>query len=221
MHNFVGMTVYAAALAAVVSLCACVGGESAVQFEEKEYETPKLHASVWSVSFPGIADESFALSLEEGYKEEQIEFLSEAEERAAELAGQAQAVQKHRVGFESDKWCSIVTDTELDTGSVISRRSAKTIDLENKKEVNLEDLYLSEDAGSFLEQRLAEETATAEYSQLWKKPQIEQGQDFYLSKNALVLVYQPYELSYYEKGVVEIRLPYQKLRGYIKVPVEE
>lgn len=221
MHNLIGISAYGAALAAVITLSACMGSSSAVHFEEKEYETPTLHANVWSVSFHGIKDEEFALSLEEDYKNEQIEFLSEAEERSSDLAGQAQAVQKHSVEFESDKWLSIVTDTELDTGSIIMRRSAKTIDLENKQEVSLEQLYLSEDAEDFLEQRISEEVSSPEYSRLWKKPQIEQGQDFYFSKNALVLVYQPYKLSYYEKGVIEIKIPYQKLRGYINVPLSE
>ena len=54
------------------------------------------------------------------------------------------------------------------------------------------------------------------YSDLWQKPTISQNQRYYIDGKNLVLFYPPYELSYYERGFVEIPLSLSDMSGYLK-----
>lgn len=219
MHHLISKAVFAGALLSVVILSACMGGGQSAKITSKEYETPYLKVSVQDISFDGLQDDELASKLNEEYKNEQVELLAEIDKKAQEHEGQSLVEQNHKITYDSAKWCSIVTDTYINTGIETTRRQGKTVDLENNKTVILSDLYLGEDSEKFLNQKIAEEVSKkTEYRDLWEQPHVFQNQDFYFSKNALVLFYQPYELSYYAKGVIEVSIPYEKLTGYLVVP---
>lgn len=99
-------------------------------------------------------------------------------------------------------------------------RSSKNMDLSLGKVLVLSDLFSDNEYVDFLNARIDDvlNNDSENYGELWKRPRIEKRSqtDFYIKKGYLVLYYQPYDLSYYAKGVVELPIEITDLRGYMK-----
>lgn len=97
---------------------------------------------------------------------------------------------------------------------------ARCFDKSLRRCLSLSELF-SDDRGIDILNRRLEEAAAAnpdEYRDLWETPCVasEPFYNFYLDGKSLVIFFQPYELSYYAKGVVTFRLEAPELRGYLK-----
>ena len=98
--------------------------------------------------------------------------------------------------------------------------SAKNFDTRLDKQLTLDDIFSDNSFDKALNKKM-EELITKnpeEYHDLWEIPLINENHksNFYLTDKNLVIFFQPYELSYYARGVVEFPIPLEKIRGYIK-----
>lgn len=97
--------------------------------------------------------------------------------------------------------------------------SAKTYDSSADKILKLSDLFCDDTYPKILNERMNEliENDSEAYHDLWEQPQIDSTREdkFYLDDKNLVIFFEPYELSYYARGVVEFPIPLEKIRGYI------
>lgn len=99
-------------------------------------------------------------------------------------------------------------------------KSARTYDSKYDKMLCLSDLFIDDNYADFLTERINDLISenTDEYHDLWEKPSIDKKREdkFYLDGKNLVIFFEPYELSYYARGVVEFPISLENLRGYIK-----
>lgn len=99
-------------------------------------------------------------------------------------------------------------------------RVSRTLDLNQKKQLVLADLFANENYRTLLNQLVAEilRKNPEDYHDLWETPVIGNLHEtcFYLSEKGLVLYFPPYELSYYARSFVEFTLPYPSIASYLK-----
>lgn len=97
---------------------------------------------------------------------------------------------------------------------------ARCFDKQGQRCLSLSELFTDESGIDILNQRLESIAASnpEEYHDLWERPSVssEPFYNFYLDGKSLVIFFQPYELSYYAKGVVTFHVEASELRGYLK-----
>ncbi len=129
---------------------------------------------------------------------------------------------RHSIKHNDDSLLSIVTEKYAYVSGMHGNTwwSAKNYDVKNGKILNLSDLFSDDGYIKILNEQIKEIIASneKEYHDLWKTPEIDSVREnrFYISDGYLCIFYEPYELSYYAKGVVEFPIPVEKIRGYIK-----
>ena len=115
---------------------------------------------------------------------------------------------------------SVVTEIEscMRNARKMHRRIGKNIDTRECKEVPLSGLFSDDSYIDMINARLCEAVAGdhEKYSGLWAQPKLCENQDYSIKDGTLVLYYPPYELSYYERGFVEIPLSLEDMSGYLK-----
>ena len=101
-----------------------------------------------------------------------------------------------------------------------SWQTAITFDSESDRILSLSDLFVDDKFYGILNERIDEliNENAEEYRDLWEKPVVDKKREdkFYLEGDNLVIFYEPYELSYYARGVVEFPIPMEEIRGYVK-----
>lgn len=129
---------------------------------------------------------------------------------------------RNSIKLNNNKILSLVTEKYVYTNGLHGNTwwSAKNYDIKNDCLVRLPDLFIDDKYPEILAQRISEliENDSETYHDLWEEPTIDSNRNdkFYLDDKNLVIFYQPYELSYYARGVVEFPIPLEKIRGYIK-----
>ncbi len=129
---------------------------------------------------------------------------------------------RHSIKENDDTLLSIVTEKYAYISGMHGNTwwSAKNYDVKNDKILNLSDLFVDDGYIKILNEQIKEiiRTNEKEYHDLWKTPELDKAREnrFYISDGYLCIFYEPYELSYYAKGVVEFHIPIEKIRGYIK-----
>ena len=114
---------------------------------------------------------------------------------------------------------SIVGECHSYTGGVHDNlsRIVKNIDIKNEKLIAFDDLFCDDGyinrINSYIE--VLSEQKPEKFSELWKKPIVTKEQKFYLTPESLVIFFDPYELSYYAKGFVEIEIPYDEITSFL------
>lgn len=97
--------------------------------------------------------------------------------------------------------------------------SVKNYDIKNRKYISLNDLFYDSGYKKIVNQILNQMVENnADYHDLWEQPKVKDGNcdNFYITDKDIVLFFEPYELSYYAKGVVEFPIEKETLRGYLK-----
>ncbi len=114
---------------------------------------------------------------------------------------------------------SMVTDYEYFARSKNKNcyRLSKNIDTLNCVELDFSDLFADASYIDVINSMIEDIVASNpdKYQDLWAKPKLSQNQRFYIDDDDIVIFYPPYELSYYERGFVEIPLPLDELSGYL------
>ncbi len=86
--------------------------------------------------------------------------------------------------------------------------------------ITLNDLFIDDEYKNILNQKMIEmiDENPDLYHDLWEQPSIRDGVKdfFYLEDGKLIIFFQPYELTYYAKGVIEFPIEAESLRGYLK-----
>ena len=102
-------------------------------------------------------------------------------------------------------------------------RIAKNIDTSACRELSLSDLFDGDSYIDALNKMLIDSVSEnpEKYADIWAKPKILQNQGFYIDGKNLVIFYPPYELSYYERGYVEIPIPLEEVLTYLKPEYRE
>lgn len=209
-----------------ILLCGCGVLQSKVDIKNKEYVGGNSEINVEIPEFRGLSDKSFERRLNEEYEknisawvEDFLEEKSDDEACVFEL--------KQDIKRKKSPIISVVGEAYVYTGGVHGRkeRIAKNIDIENNKELKLEDLFEDSAYLDFLNRKLEElaEENPEKYHDLWEKPIIGDARrsDFYICEDELVVYYPPYELSYYAKGFVEFNIPISEIKSYLKAGYKE
>lgn len=129
---------------------------------------------------------------------------------------------RHIVKNNNGKLLSIITEKYVYLTGLHGNTwvTSKNFDTEQDKVLMLKDLFSDKEYPDILNLRMEEliKNNPEIYHDLWEKPVIDGKRDdkFYLDGKNLVIFYEPYELSYYARGVVEFPIPLEKIRGYIK-----
>lgn len=217
MHNFVKI-----AALFLLSLCVLASCGKGVRIEstDKSYSTDTIFVDAKIPRIVGLGSEALAESINDEYEsvlEDLLEDFSENAQKTGDKSTFTVATTEH---YNKNGFFSAVTEVNSCTGDTRKAcwRITKNIDTRLYKEVPLSDLFEGDSYIDMINARILEvvEADSERYSGLWEMPKLSDSQDYYINEGNLVLCYPPYELSYYERGYVEIPLPLSELSGYLK-----
>lgn len=174
-------------------------------------------------SLSGISDEDFQAEINSIYEQRTLSWTEDFKGRIPQHTNEKSELSSVcDLKFCDNDFISIVTEKNVYMGGAHGNlwRTAENIDLKYKKKLMLEDLFMDKDYIEFLNLRIDEliQENSEKYSDLWQKPQIgkREQENFYIYENNIIIYYQPYDLSYYAKGIIEFPISIESLRGYIK-----
>ncbi|MBO5059283.1 MAG: DUF3298 domain-containing protein [Clostridia bacterium] len=217
MHNFI--KAIAPALLIAVLLASCGNGVQ-LHSVDKSYSTDTIFADAKIPQLSGLSSESLQDSVNEEYEKTITELLNNFSKEAKNTGDQSTFTVTTTQHLNANGFFSVVTQVDSCTHSAHknSFRITKNIDTAACVEVRLSDLFSDDSYIDMINSRLEEEIKQNpdKYSDLWEKPKLSENQKFYINEKNLVLFYPPYELSYYERGFVEIPLSLADMSGYLK-----
>ncbi len=203
----------------VFLLCGCNGSKLKIDIIKNDASTDgaKIYTEVAEIEGSSEFIKQVNTEIAEGIREETVKF----QERAMESETDDDELKiKQTVAFSQNGIVSIIIDCEEFTGGAHGelKRKVKNLDLQKECEISFPDLFCDDSyptrINAYIEQEMTEKPN--KYADLWKRPLVGGEQEFYLTKNGVVVFYPPYELSYYSRGFVEFEIPYAELEGYLK-----
>lgn len=217
MHNFVKT-------AAVLLMSACVLASCArgvrVESVDKSYSTDTIFVDAKIPRISGLSSASLQESVNDEYERVLTDMLDDFSEAAKSTGDSSVFTVTTTEQYNKNGFLSVVTQADARAGGAhqSSRRITKNIDTRLSCELKLSDLFEGDGYIDMINARLADEVEknAEKYAGLWEKPKLSQNQSFYVNETSLVLYYPPYELSYYERGFVEIPLSLADMSGYLK-----
>lgn len=208
-------------------LCGCSRGESAnITIDTAQYETEKASVYAECPTFSFMKNNTLENRINSQYREEidskLIEFDTASDSPGELVGGNRCIFELHQdVKYNKNDFISILSDTYIYLGGAHGNTvwSAKNIDTVMGCEIVLDDLFSDGDYKETLNRLISEEIEenADDYSDLWEIPVIKDSNqtDFFINNEGLVIFYQPYDLSYYARGMVEFTLEWEDLRGYL------
>lgn len=210
-------------LPALLAVCATVGcsdGKVKLETVDKSYFTDTVYAEVKIPRISGLSSESLSEAVNEGYEKTVTELFSSFTESAKNSGAQSRFETNTIVHLNQNGFFSAVTqiDSTIFGSTKNSVRISENIDTVKCTEVKLSELFEDDEYIDMLNSRIDEEIKKNpdKYRELWEKPAVSPNQRYFVNDSNLVLFYPPYELSYYERGFVEIPLPLADMSGYLK-----
>ena len=203
----------------LVLLTSC-GGKVQVDSIDKSYSTKTVQVDAKIPQFSGLTSESLEESLNSEYEKTVTSHLETFKKQAAKTGDVSTFTVTTNEHYNKNGFLSAVTqiDSFVQSTQKNSFRITKNIDTRRCVEVSLSDLFEGDGYIDMINSRLestVREDAT-KYAGLWEQPKLSENQDFYIKEDALVVYYLPYQLSYYERGFVEIPLKLSDMSGYLK-----
>ena len=221
MHNFIKICL-AACCALMLSAC---GNGVKIGIADNSFSSDTLTAIVKIPQLEGLASRDLQNAVNDEFSAVTEELLQKWKKAAAETGEQSLFDMNTETHFSKDGFLSFVTDYEYFARKAHKSRFrvAKNIDTAECLELSLSDLFDGDGYIDALNHMLADAVSAApeKYSDIWAKPKISQNQGFYIDGENLVVFYPPYELSYYERGFVEIPVPLEELLSYMKPQYRE
>lgn len=216
MHNFIKI----GAIAVIISFLYGCGSGVTIDTADKSYSSDTITANVKIPQIKGLGSKDLEESLNEEFLSVTSELLDKFTASAKETGEQSLFDMETTAHFNKKGLLSMVTDYEYFARKAHKNRYriAKNIDTESCRELALSDLF---DGDSYIDalNKLLTDSVSKEpekYADIWAKPKISQNQGFYIDGENLVIFYPPYELSYYERGFVEIPIPLEEILTYLK-----
>jgi len=216
LHNFIKI----GAIAVIISFLYGCGSGVTIDTADKSYSSDTITANVKIPQIKGLGSKDLEESLNEEFLSVTSELLDKFTASAKETGEQSLFDMETTAHFNKKGLLSMVTDYEYFARKAHKNRYriAKNIDTESCRELALSDLF---DGDSYIDalNKLLTDSVSKEpekYADIWAKPKISQNQGFYIDGENLVIFYPPYELSYYERGFVEIPIPLEEILTYLK-----
>lgn len=209
-------------------LCACQLMSVRIDRSEKTYETDFSSVNAELIQLRGLKNTEFENRINDEIsseiESEMIAFDSLAQESSenVRMGNKCLFEVSWTEKYNKNDFLSIVKEKYIYTGGAHGATvwMPENIDLANETEIQLKDLFVDDRYITTLNRLINEEVTkkSAEYSDLWAKPEIKDSHqtDFYIENGYLVIFFQPYDLSYYARGFVEFRLDLNDLSGYMK-----
>lgn len=221
MHNFVKLCVVFL-LAFILSAC---GNGVKIDTIDNSYSSDTVTANIKIPQLKGLTSRDLEDAVNNEFSSVTEELVKKWEKSATETGEQSLFDMNTAVHFNKNGFLSLVTDYEYFARKAHknSFRIAKNIDTASSANLSLSDLF-SDDAyidalNAMLSDAVAKEPE--KYADIWAKPKISQNQGFYIDGENLVIFYPPYELSYYERGFVEIPVPVEDILTYMRPEYRE
>lgn len=210
-------------LSCLLSSCG-KGSKLNIQVSPVSYETESYKINGENIKIPGDTNTINELNtLFETEINDWIEnFKSRVEISNIDKSNPPCLQMRHNIKQNNDTILSIVTEKYAYISGMHGNTwwSAKNYDVKSDKLLTLSELFVDDAYIKIINEQIKEiiKTNEKEYHDLWKTPELDRAREnrFYLSDGNLCIFYEPYELSYYAKGVVEFHIPLEKIRGYIK-----
>lgn len=222
MHNIIKILI--AALLSVIT-CGCAkDGKTEYKTDEISLETDKYSINGEMIILGGSSDgiTEFNDKISEEVRLWQEDFENRVNNTAVLSSTKPTLQFSTDVQLNRGGIISVTTDKYVYISALHGNtwRSARTYNSRYDKTLNLSDLFIDSNYTDFLTEKLNELITEKPdiYHDLWEQPSIDKKREdkFYLDGKNLVIFYEPYELSYYARGVVEFPVNTEKLRGYIK-----
>ena len=217
MHNSVKF----AAAAIALLLCGCSGEAVRVEFAEKAYETGNSEVEAYVPHFECETKSEFAEEMSAEYDTMMMSLLDEFIAKTEQSTERSEFKLESEVKMNNGKLVSVVSEGEVYTGGAHGEkfRVSRTFDFAEGRTVTLEDIF-ADDGWRMAVDAKMDRLATSgegEYKELWEKPSTSllRPENFYISNDAIVLYFLPYELSYYRRGFVEFEFKFDELSGYL------
>lgn len=221
MHNLIKLPVF------LLTPLLLFGCSQKVRISEidKSYKTPSQTVTATVPQISGLKNSGFEDKINKEFMVTTDNLLEKFSTSAKETGENSEFSNETTVHYNKNGFLSIVTDYCYFARSAHKSafRTAKNIDVENCSEISLSNLFSDDSYIDVLNSMLEEVVSnnTEKYQDLWEKPKISHDQRFFISEKNLVLFYPPYELSYYERGFVEIPLPIEDILTYLKPEYRE
>ena len=207
-------------------ICGCSGSAGTkIKTDTVKYETEELIIKCDTLEFSGMSDLELEQRLNSDYScnTESIINMINGSEKRDKAGGTKYSYDNHiEIAENNDMILSIVTEEYIYTGGAHGNlvRSSENIYMPESRTLQLKDLFSDDSYKELLERKMNELAAAnpEEYAELWEKPTIgdEEEDNFYIDDGHLVIYFQPYELSYYARGVVEFPVKLADISGYLK-----
>lgn len=221
MHNFIKFCISAF----IISLLLGCGRGVTIDTVDKSFASDTITANVKIPKLIGLASKDLEESVNDEFLSVTAELLDKFTDSAKKTGEQSLFDMETTAHFNKNGLLSMVTDYEYFARKAHKNRFriAKNIDTESCLELALSDLF---DGDSYIDalNKLLSDSVGKEpekYADIWAKPRISQNQGFYIDGENLVIFYPPYELSYYERGFVEIPVPLEEILTYLKPEYRE
>lgn len=215
MHNFIKLL---AAAAACIMLCSC--SKVTLEMLDKSYSTGSVNVSAQIPQISGLSDKDFQDSINKDFRSVSEELLNNFSKSAKETAELSEFNIQTAEHYNKNGFLSVVEQIDYFSRKTHknSCRITKNINTQKCCEVSLGDLFEDDTYIDVINSLIENEIAAGpdKYADLWQKPKVSQNQCFYVNSDVLVLYYPPYELSYYERGFVEIPVALSELSGCLK-----
>ena len=221
MHNFIKI---GGAACILILLCGC-GNTVKINTVDKSYSTDTIAANIKIPQLKGLASRDLEEAVNDEFNSVTTELLNKFSDSAKQTGEQSVFNMETTEKFNKNGLLSMVTDYEYFARKAHKNRFriAKNIDTDACIELSLSDLFDGDSYIDALNKLLLDAISknAEKYADIWAKPKISQNQGFYIDGENLVIFYPPYELSYYERGFVEIPIPLEEILTYLKPQYRE
>lgn len=219
MYNIIKRLKFIPMVFLTLALVSCKGGVK-LQTVDKSYSTDTVLCDAKIPRISGLSSENLQEAVNEEYEKTISGLMNNFSEAAKKTGDKSTFQTQTTIHYNQNGFFSAVTQISSSSGNAHknSYRITKNIDTKECVEAKLSDLFGDDAYIDMLNARIEEkiEAERDKYADLWEKPTISQNQRYYIDGKNLVLFYPPYELSYYERGFVEIPLSLSDMSGYLK-----
>ena len=216
MHNSIKIIT---SIAVISLLLGCSGGVK-IDTVDNSYASDTITANVKIPQIKGLSSKDLEEALNGEFSSVTSELLDKFTESAKQTGEQSLFDMETTAHFNKNGLLSMVTDYEYFARKAHKNRFriSKNIDTTACRELALSDLFDGDSYIDALNKMLSDAVSKnpEKYADIWAKPKISQNQGFYIDGENLVIFYPPYELSYYERGFVEIPVPLEEVLTYLK-----
>ncbi len=220
MHNIMKKGIIIATLAASACFLSACGSGVVVHEVDKSYSTDTILVDAKIPKLSGLSSQSLQESVNREYEKKIMHLLEDFTKDAKSTGDLSTFTVTTTCYHNQNGFFSAVTQVDMCKRSAhkSSNRIVKNIDTQKCVEVALSELFEDDAYIDMINARIDEHIKANpdKYADLWEKPSITPEQKYYIDGGNLVLFYSPYELSYYERGFVEIPLSLADMSGYLK-----